>query len=296
MTVWPRLFLVALGILMSAGPLRAMAVEKISFDSFTPDDYAEMINGAYRAKPVQLHGFLVQPRAGERRPAVVIIPGSGGYAAWMQVSVAKPLNDLGIATFTVDSFAGRGVKETATDQARVPMSASVMDAFQALAMPAQRPDIDAARIGVTGFSRGGTVAMFAAEERLASAIHPDGRRFAAHLPFYPGCSTQWLLPQPGKAPIRFLLGAEDQYTPARNCIDYIARLREHGAIADYKIYEGAHHAWMADYAPTFGKSLQTFGNCDMKIESDGQIRDMIFGRNHTRGLENLCGEGDAILR
>ncbi len=263
--------------------LDAHSVEKLSFDSFTPDDYAEIISGAYRGKPAGLHGFLEHPKPGSRLPAVVIVPGSGGYAEWMQATVAKPLNDAGIATLIVDSFTGRGVRETATDQGRVPMAASVMDAFQALALLAQRADIDPTRIGVTGFSRGGTVSMFTAEQRLMKAALPKGPHFAAHLPFYPGCSTQWLSPQPGHAPIRFLLGAEDRYTPAQLCIDYAARLRDRGATADHRVYEGAHHAWMADYALNFGKSIQTFGDCDLKIEDDGGIRDMKSGATTREG-------------
>jgi len=263
----------ALFVGLHLSTIDAFAAERVEFESFTPDDYAEMLSGAYRAKPVGLQGYLMHPQPGTKVPAVVIVPGSGGYAEWMQTTIAKPLNDAGIATLIVDSFAGRGVKETGSDQGRVPMAASVMDGFQALKLLAKRHDIEPTRIGVTGFSRGGVASMFTAERRLQQAVNPQGPQFAAHLPFYPGCSTQWMNPQPAQAPIKFLLGEKDDVTPAAICVAYAERLRERGAKASYQIYPNANHAFTADYAPR-RTNVQTFGNCDLRIEDDGQIRDM----------------------
>lgn len=267
----------------------AGAIEAIEITSFTPEDYAEIIAGRYREKPARIHGYLSHPQSGTTAPAVIIVPGSGGYAEWMQTTIARPLNDIGIATLIVDSFAGRGVKETSTDQSRVPMSASIMDGFQALQLLAKRSDIDASRIGITGFSRGGVVSMFTAERRLQTAVLPQGLQFAAHLPFYPGCSTQWMNPQPVAAPIMFLLGEKDDMTPAPICIAYAERLRKLGGQISYKVYPGAYHAWTADYAPV-KTNAQTFGNCDLQIEDDGQIKDMKSGATTRDGWKTFASK------
>ena len=280
--------IVSLYVLLLSFSVRA--AEQLNFSSFTPEDYAEILNGKYKNKPVQLRGFFTHPKPGTKVPAVVIVPGSGGYAEWMQTTVAKPLNDAGVATLIIDSFSGRGVGDTASDQGRVPMSASVMDGFQALNMLAQRNDIEPKRIGVTGFSRGGVVSMFTAERRLQEVINPQGQQFAAHLPFYPGCSTQWMSPQPSKAPIKFLLGEKDDMTPAAVCVGYIDRLLKLGAKASYTIYPGAHHAWTADYAQSRSNTVQTFGNCDLKIDNDGEIKDMKSGATTREGWRTFVGK------
>ncbi|MEL3891006.1 dienelactone hydrolase family protein [Ferrovibrio sp. MS7] len=284
-----RAAFLALGLLAAAASAAARAgpVEVLAFGSFTPQDYAEIINGSYRQSPVELQGHLSRPdNAAASVPAVVIIPGSGGYAQWMQDTVAEPLNRIGIATLIVDSFAGRGVKETARDQGRVPMAASVLDGFQALALLARQPGIDARRIGITGFSRGGVAALFTAERRLADAL-PGQPRFAAHLPFYPGCSTQWDNPRPSAAPLLLLLGARDDYTPAANCLGYAVRLRVAGADIRTRLYDSAGHAWMADY-PARRSNVQTFGECDLRIEDDGQIRDAKSGASSREGWKEFA--------
>jgi len=100
-----RAAFLALGLLAAAASAAARAgpLEVLAFGSFTPQDYAEIINGSYRQSPVELQGHLSRPdNAASSVPAVVIIPGSGGYAQWMQDTVAEPLNRIGIATLIVD--------------------------------------------------------------------------------------------------------------------------------------------------------------------------------------------------
>jgi dienelactone hydrolase len=261
----------------------ASANEKVEFDSFTPEDYAEIVSGAFRAKPARIHGGLTLPAGATRPvPAVVIVPGSGGVRDWMLQSVAAPLNKAGIATFVVDSFAGRGVGEVASDQGRVPVPASVMDGFSALAALAKRPEIDARRIGIAGFSRGGIAAMFTAETRLAQAALPAGLAFAAHMPFYPGCGMQWRSPRPTAAPIRFLLGGKDDNTPAAKCIEYAAKLAGAGARTTTKIYPEAFHGWVSDMKPT-RLEIPVFAACEMDIEDDGTIVHGASGNTSRQG-------------
>lgn len=88
----------------------------------------------------------------------------------------------------VDSFTPRNVRETATDQARLPTAANVADALAALRLLATHPRIDPDRIGIIGFSKGGQVALYTALEPFRRAVIDDDRRFAAHVALYPYCS------------------------------------------------------------------------------------------------------------
>lgn len=264
--------------------------QRVNFVSYDPEDYAAIIDGSYRQTSARIHGYLSIPAgASGKVPAVVIIPGSGGYFDWMFTNIAQPLNEAEIATFIVDSFTGRGVTETSTDQGRVSMAASIMDGFSALKLLADRPEIDPERIGITGFSRGGVASMFTLESRLQNAVFPTGPRFAAHVPFYPGCSTQWQQPLPTKAPILFLLGGKDDMTPAPICTRYAERLKAAGARVDYKIYPDAYHAWVSNFRPVKVNAL-TFGNCDLQIRPDGIIIDAKTGADSSKGWRAFADE------
>jgi dienelactone hydrolase len=92
--------------------------------------------------------------ASRRRPAIsagsamVIAHGSSGVDA-RETAWADRLTAPGMATFVVDSFTPRNVRETATDQGRLPTAANVADALAALRLLATHPRIDPERIGVT---------------------------------------------------------------------------------------------------------------------------------------------------
>lgn len=257
------------------------------FQSHNPEDYSTIITGKYRQQAVTVHGKLVLPEdAAARVPAVIIMPGSGGVAPWMDDYFAGALHRAGIATFRVDSFSGRGVVETATDQARVSMAASVMDGFNALRFLASQPGVDISRVGITGFSRGGVVAMFTAEERLRQAALPPELKFAAHLPFYPGCVTQWENPRPTTAPMLMLLGGSDDYTVATHCLAYAERLKKLGAKVNTIVYPNAHHGWVSDASLT-RINVTTFNDCELKIRDDGVIVDLKTGADSRKGWQQL---------
>jgi dienelactone hydrolase len=102
-----------------------------------------------------------------------------------------------------------------------------MDGYFAQAL--HQAGIATFRIGITGFSRGGIAAMFAADERLHSAALPGYPRFAAHVAYYPDCATQWETPAPTGAPVLLLLGGRDDFTLSSRCVQYAERLKAHGA-------------------------------------------------------------------
>lgn len=275
--------------------------EKIIIKSHTPQDYADILSGRYRQSPVEISGFLALPAGQGKFPAVVIVPGSGGYQQWMQDSVAKKLNEAGIATLIVDSFSGRGIGETSTNQATVPMAASVIDGFSALRALSNRPEIDANKVGITGFSRGGVVSMFTQDRRLVKAMGLPELEFAAHLPVYPGCSTTFDKPIPTAAPSLFLMGEKDDYTPAAQCVKYIERLKSSGAKVDSKIYPGAHHGWISDVKQViYLPRVQVFSKCDMRIDDEGIIREIGSGADTQQGWSSFvanvwraCGKSGA---
>ena len=260
------------------------SVHKITIESYNPQDYAEILNGKYRESPVNIHGYLTVPEGSGKRPLVVIVPGSGGYKPWMQTMVAKPLNEVAIATLVLDSFTGRGVTEVATDQSKVSTAATVIDGLAALKALENRAEIDTSKLGITGFSRGGTTAFFSQEKKLLSAMRLGSLQYAAHLPMYPACSTTFEKPTPTTAPIWFLMGEKDDYTPATQCMPYIERLQAVGGKAKTKVYPDSYHGFVSDVQSVgYSGRLQVFAKCDARVDDDGLIRELTSGATSAAG-------------
>jgi cephalosporin-C deacetylase-like acetyl esterase len=66
---------------------------------------------------------------------------------------------MGISTFTMDSFAGRGIVSTVIDQSQLGRLNIILDVYRSLAVLAAHPRVDPTRIAVRGFSRGGQAAL-----------------------------------------------------------------------------------------------------------------------------------------
>ncbi len=241
----------ALPLAASAVDLKPDAQGRIDFDSFTPKtmfDLARERRQNWAAQRVWGELSLPKTAAGDKLPAVVLMHGSGGVEASMSQWV-DALNDIGVASFVVHVFEPRGVKRTAENQTLVPYSADLMDAFQALMLLASHPRIDASRIGIMGFSRGGSVAFQTALEPLCRAVVKSDLGFALHIPVYAGCNQVYWSPQLRKAALLNLVGAEDDYATARPCEQLAERYAEAGMPVRSIRYAGANHSWDAMYQP-----------------------------------------------
>ena len=120
------------------------------------------------------------------------------------------MNGIGVAAFLIDSFTGRGIIETITDPSRLANLSMIVDAFRALDLLSMHARIDASRIALMGFSRGGFVALYASLKRFRRMHGPDGVDFAAHIPFYAQCNTTYIGDEEvSDRPIRLFHGVVD---------------------------------------------------------------------------------------
>jgi dienelactone hydrolase len=221
----------------------------ITFETRTPTD-PDFLLGKTDAPASRIWGDLRLPSSGpERMPAVVLIHGSAGVGPSM-TWWTKELHRLGVATFVVDSFSGRNIVETETNQTRLGYGAMLVDAYRALALAATHPRVDPDRIAVMGYSRGGIVALYTSLERFRRAWVPGDLRFAAHLAFYPACGVRILEDEDvSDRPIRIFHGEADDWTPVEPCREYVARLRAAGKDARLFAYPGARHAFDVPMLP-----------------------------------------------
>jgi len=151
--------------------------------------------------------------AAARTPAVVIAHGSAGPDS-RGASYAEALGEAGVASLEIDMWSARGLKGGLDRPKHV--SDTLPDVFGAFRYLVCRPEFDALRIGVMGFSWGGVLSMLTATRAVSRRYLRNGERFAAHAPLYPVC---WLYNHaPGYefrdltgAPILLQCGAADAY-------------------------------------------------------------------------------------
>jgi dienelactone hydrolase len=218
---------------------------RIEFQSFTPKSLFDLARERRQNWAEQkIWGDLSFPSKTQGRvPAMVLSHGSGGVERSMAQWV-EALNDIGVATFVVDTFEPRGVKRTAEEQSLISPGANLMDALQALQLLATHPRIDAKRIGVMGFSRGGEVAFRSALEPPLRTVVKTDLKFALHIPVYAGCNQVYWSPAVTKAPLLNLVGEADDYTHAAPCEALAAKYAAAGTPVRTINYPGAHHSWL----------------------------------------------------
>ena len=164
---------------------------------------------------------------------------------------------------------------TVQDQSAVTNNEMLDDAFAALKALANHPRIDGKRVGIVGFSKGGTVALLAAHDRRARAL-PTELRFALHVPFYPSCSTQHYKPKSTGAPIYLLLGGADTYVGVAPCQEYAAVLKAEGARVEVTVYPGAAHGFDTGSAYRIAKG-ENYSKCVFAEQPDGTWKERISG-------------------
>lgn len=204
--------------------------------------------------------FLPDGIAG-RMPAMVIHHGSGGVTNTREYAYAREFTKMGVASIIPDSFTPRGVKTTVEDQSTVSTNDMIADAFAALKLAAAHPRLDPARIGITGFSKGGSVAMRSGLELMVARHVKDGPRFALHVPFYAGCDAIYANMRTTGAPMLVLIGGADTYVGPERCVFAVERMRAAGSAVDMIVYPKAQHGWDGTGKPWSYPNGENYSKC-----------------------------------
>jgi len=216
-------------------------------------------------EPVRLPGFWFPAGPvgeGPPRPALVLLHGCGGpygrggirlsermleYSAW--------LNGLGVHVLVTDSLTPRGERELCTQRMggrAVTQAHRRRDALGALQWLAAQPGVDAQRLGLLGWSHGGSTVLAA-----TNLQHPEVRsapvKPALAAAFYPGCGAELRRGYRAAAPLLLQVGEDDDWTPPEPCRQ-LAELAElaaqaekadqaSGATVTFHAYPGAVHGF-----------------------------------------------------
>jgi len=234
----------------------------------------QFLTGAKEGKPTLIAGELRIPRPGsDRLAAIILVHGSGGIGANVN-GWSQELNKIGIATFILDGFTGRGITSTVIDQGQLSRLTMINDVYRVLELLARHPRIDPSRIGIMGFSRGGQVALYASLKRFKRMHGPSNVEFAAYLALYPTCNTTYIDDgDVSDKPIRLFHGKADDYVPVAPCRAYVERLQKAGKDVQLTEYPDAHHSFDSfDFPPSFFiQQAQTTRRCKTEEKPIGQI-------------------------
>src|ERR1044072_4767343 len=194
-----------------------------------------------KAAPVARELRIAQGTA--KLPVVILMHGSGGMGAQLD-TWSRLFNSMGVSTFAIDGFTGRGLTSVNMDQAQLGRLNFILDIYGALAILAKHPRVDPQRIVLMGFSRGGQAALYASLTRFHKMWNKSGVQFAAYIPFYPDCATSYSGEnEVADKPIRIFHGIPDDYNPVASCKPYIQRLREAGRDVVLAEYPDAQHGF-----------------------------------------------------
>ena len=221
-------FVLSLAVLFLLGS-RAWAVEFFEIQS---DD-----------KPI--HAVLFRPSGDGPFPAIIALhdcDGLKGPQGGLRHSVedwGKRLSTSGYLVLFPDSFGSRGLERQCGTNALRPDRERIADLRASRDWLQQQDFVRKDRISLLGWANGGVTVLWAVRPNLEpSDDRPDFRSAAV---LYPGCrrlsNTAWS----ARVPTLILLGAMDDWAPAKNCEQMVAGARGRSARAVVVKYKGAHH-------------------------------------------------------
>ena len=212
----------------------------------------------YPSGNVTVRAHVAAPQTKERRPAIIVIQEWWGltdhikdvarrYAAEGYVAIAPDLySRLGNALTTDPGEAGKLMNTLKQDDGLADLNATV-------AYLKTVPEVDAKRIGVTGFCMGGSYAL------MLPCVNAD---IKAAVPFYGQVPNPDAPLQQLSGPVLYFYGEDDGWITKADVQRLAAALKKYNKSGEIKTYAGAPHAFFRDtdkavYRPEAAKDAWT---------------------------------------
>ena len=125
--------------------------EEIKFISSNPFSFSDVINGYDNLEKQEVFGSLVIPfdslNPNKKFPLIIGVAGSLGWKSH-HLDYLKMYQDLGFATFELNSFKSRDIESTVGEQNQVTTAAMIVDAYKALETLSNHPSINKDKISI----------------------------------------------------------------------------------------------------------------------------------------------------
>ena len=195
------------------------------YEAAVSDNNKVSIKGISRGDGIDLDGRLYKPKGDGPFPALVALHGAGGifpYQLWW----AKKISKMGFVVLFVDHYCTRDfLCEHATDDSderrgeimrdwqQVDIKQRAMDAAAAYKALISKPYVHKDKIGLIGWSWGGSSALFV--QKIASRLSLPHGGFKGTIAFYPNLTwyinkPQWKRTGQFVQPIIILYGNDDE--------------------------------------------------------------------------------------
>lgn len=233
--------------------------ERISIPGFDATAGGEPVPlvGHWAPAPATAMAMATGSGSGSARGAVLLLHGCGGaydgsgqrlssrmrtYTEW--------LHARGWSVLVLDSLTPRGERELCTQligTRRITQANRRLDAWAGLAWLARQPSVDPTRLGLIGWSHGGSTVLAALQgDRFDS--RPRGVPLPAFgVAYYPGCTEALQARVVPVAPLLLQVGREDDWTPAEPCEQWVTHVHRSGArdasSLSLALYAGAYHGF-----------------------------------------------------
>ena len=267
-----KLLFIVFYFIISINLYSQYTVEKFFFQSANPFSFNDVITNLENQEKQEVYGNLVIPddtlNPHKQYPLIVGVAGSLGWGEH-HYKYLKMYQEMGIATFELNSFKSRGIKSTVGSQTEVTIAAIILDAYKALEVLSNHPRIDKKRISITGWSLGGGVTLFSAWLPLKNAINKN-LSFASHLAFYPPCFIDPENIEFSQSPIHILIGELDNWTPSQPCYELVEKLKNKANI-DITIYEDSYHSFDRNSPVIVNEKAYNFTECKFRLTKDGNV-------------------------
>ncbi|XWN31990.1 MAG: dienelactone hydrolase family protein [Devosia sp.] len=229
-------------------------------------------------------------------PAVILLHGAGGVSRAREGRYAQELAAQGVAVAVIDIFRARDGGGFIQRLIAVTETMALADAFATLAYLDGRPDVDASRVALMGFSYGGMSSIYAAYRQVVDVFDPSAP-FAAHVSFYGPCVARFDDPTTTGAPILKLWGDRDQIMDPVACATLVEDLERGGSDVGVERYD-AMHRW--DGGNRRWRAPAHIADCRFTVGTDGTVRDensffTMTGPAMRATILALCANRDGYL-
>ena len=196
----------------------------------------------YSSGTVTVRAFVAAPQTKEKRPAIIVIQEWWGltdhikdiakrYAVEDYVAIAPDMySRLGYALTADAGEAGRLMNTLQQEDGLKDLNATVTYLKSV-------PEVDGARIGVTGFCMGGSYAL------MLPCVNAE---IKATVPFYGQVPNPDALLQKLSAPVLYLYGEDDGWITKADVQRLAAALKKYNKTGQIKTFPGAPHAFFRD--------------------------------------------------
>ncbi len=221
----------------------------------------------YASDGITVRAFVAAPQRKERRPAIIVVQEWWGltdhikdiarrYAAEGYVAIAPDMySRLGHALTTDAGEAGKLMNTLKQEDGLKDLNATV-------AYLKSVPEVDGARIGVTGFCMGGSYAL------MLPCVNAD---IKAAVPFYGQVPNPDAPLQKLTCPVLYFYGEDDGWITKADVQRLAAALKKYNKPGEIKTYPGAPHAFFRDNDPSVYRP---------EAAKDAWIRTKAFFKQH----------------